>query len=311
VQVLDDPTKPFDDVATSYVERFSRDGVAIGGRLTLDAGPAKGHRLGVGRDGAVVVAYLQMAANELTGEIRTGEVHFRRVTVAGSRLAGAELFVNGGEGNDHIIVERVRQNLFVNINGIVERFNAADVQFLSISGLGGDDDIVNASAIPSTVSGGDGADTLWGGTGPDRLRGFGANDVLRGGDGTDTLFGDTGSDVVLGGDDQDLLLGDAGEDTLLGSSGNDTLRGHRGSDRLFGEAGNDTLDGGDADDYLEGGAEHDQLDGGAGRDALFGLAGNDRFFTNDGAADTVRGGVGDDRADADGLDDVLAVESLS
>jgi hypothetical protein len=78
-----------------------------------------------------------------------------------------------------------------------------------------------------------------------------------------------------------------------------------------GRGGNDVLLGGDADDYLEGGAGHDELYGQAGRDALFGLTGNDRLFADDGAADTVRGGPGDDSGNVDVLDDVLTVEAIS
>jgi Ca2+-binding RTX toxin-like protein len=58
------------------------------------------------------------------------------------------------------------------------------------------------------------------------------------------------------------------------------------------------------------GAGHDELYGQDGRDALFGLAGNDRLFADDGAVDTVRGGPGDDSADADLEDDVLSVEDV-
>jgi Ca2+-binding RTX toxin-like protein len=69
--------------------------------------------------------------------------------------------------------------------------------------------------------------------------------------------------------------------------------------------------GGDADDYLEGGAGHDELYGQAGSDALFGLTGNDRLFADDAAADTVRGGPGDDSGNVDDEDDVLDVEALT
>ncbi|HEV2292603.1 MAG TPA: hypothetical protein VGR35_02030, partial [Tepidisphaeraceae bacterium] len=158
VYAQDESTEDFDApprVATTYVERFTREGVSITGPVALDVGPAEAHRVGVGRDGAGVVAYLQQPAIELgfgpffTGEL-PGEVHFRRLTVAGTRLDGAELYVNGADGNDHIIVERVRDRLWVNVNGIVEGFNAADVQFLSISGLGGDDDVVDTSGLQCT-----------------------------------------------------------------------------------------------------------------------------------------------------------------
>jgi Ca2+-binding RTX toxin-like protein len=261
-------------------------------------------RIGAEALGSAVVGYVMRSGDEVRHRQPAGDDVL-------TELRGAELFVNGTEGNDHIIVERVRENLFVNVNGLVERFNASAVQFLSVNGFASDDDIVNATALPATIHGGDGADTIWGGVGPDRIRGFGGNDALRGGDGADQLFGDAGSDLLNGGDDNDELLGDLGEDTLIGSTGNDVLRGHRGSDALHGEAGGDTLDGGDAGDYLEGGAGHDALTGGAGADALFGLAGNDRLFAADDFADTVRGGAGDDAADADALDDVLTVETIT
>ena len=306
---------PRDGVDTAYAARFDAAGAFDANRgyvpFATDVS-SDDARFGDGRfrpslevnASGTIAAYKMRSSDELrTRRLRIGQ--------NGADLRGSELYVDGTDGDDHIIVETVRDRVYVNVNGTVQRFAASAVQFLSISGYGGDDDIVNATALPATIHGGDGFDTIWGGTGPDRIRGFGGNDRLFGGDGDDQVFGDAGSDHVSGGDDNDNLQGDVGEDTLLGGSGNDLLLGHRGSDRLFGEAGNDVLLGGDADDYLEAGAGHDELYGQAGRDALFGLSGNDRLFADDGATDTVRGGPGDDSGNVDDEDDVLAVEAVT
>jgi Ca2+-binding RTX toxin-like protein len=298
-------------VVTSYVQRFNAAGVAIEGPVALDVEPAHSHRIGTDAIGSAVLAYIQSPESSFYG-LDPGAVHARRLGVTTSRIQGSELFVDGTDGNDHIIVERVRNNLFVNVNGDVEKFNALAIGFVSIAGYGGDDDVVNATALPATIHGGDGADTLWGGIGPDSLRGQGANDVLRGGDGDDLLFGDVANDLLHGGDGQDVLDGQLHEDTLFGAAGNDVLRGSSGSDKLYGEGGNDLLSGGDADDYLEGGAGHDELGGGAGFDALFGLAGNDRLFGSGSVdTDTLRGGIGDDSAFVDDDDNVRDVEAVT
>ena len=298
-------------VVTSYVQRFNAAGVAIEGPAALDVGPAHSHRIGTNATGAAVLAYIQSPASSFYA-LDPGAVHARRLSATPSRIQGSELFVDGTDGSDHIIVERVRNNLFVNVNGVVEKFNALAVQFLSVAGHGGGDDVINATALPATIHGGDGADTLWGGTGPDSIRGQGANDVLRGGDGDDLLFGDNANDLLHGGDGQDVLDGQLHEDTLFGAAGNDVLRGSSGSDKLYGEGGNDLLSGGDADDYLEGGAGHDELGGGAGFDALFGLAGNDRLFGSGSVdTDTLRGGIGDDSAFVDDDDNVRDVEAVT
>ena len=126
-----------------------------------------------------------------------------------------ELFVEGTNAADHIIVERTMTRVFLNINGSVQGFDAGDVLFLSISGHGGDDDIINASFIPSTIHGGDGNDTIWGGVGRDSLRGFGGNDSLRGGHGDDVLAGDDGDDTLHGGDGSDILTGGPGANMQL------------------------------------------------------------------------------------------------
>lgn len=311
---------PERDVSTIYARRYDAAGAPdAADPIVLNATPYDNHgsqeryirpHVAPDSDGSVVAVYVQPTSP--SNETYVGPAYQRRLTVRVARLAGAELYVDGTEGDDHIIIERVRQNLFVNVNGIVERFNAADVQFLTINGFGGDDDVDNATAIPSTIHGGDGHDTIWGGTGADRILGLGGDDFLRGGDGDDTVFGNNGGDSLNGGDGSDHLSGDAGEDSLYGSSGNDLLRGHRGSDSLYGEAGDDTLDGGDASDYFEGGAGHDALIGGGGADRLFGLAGNDRIHAaGDGFGDTVRGALGIDCAEVDELDDVLGVEGAS
>jgi Ca2+-binding RTX toxin-like protein len=162
----------------------------------------------------VVVGYLQ-GPFTIIEPAHTGAPAFRRLSTAFAELKGAELFVNSTNGDDHIIVERVHDDLFMNLNGIVQRLDANAVRSLSISGLGGDDDVVNATALPTTIDGGDGKDTIWGGIGPDSIRGQGGEDRLHGGDGNDLLFGDTANDTLHGGDGTDTLWGGTGADELL------------------------------------------------------------------------------------------------
>jgi Ca2+-binding RTX toxin-like protein len=126
----------------------------------------------------------------------------------------------------------------------------------------------------------------------------------------------------------EILIGGSGDDlfrprdnrvgyTVFGGAGDDTMQiGHR-NDVIFGEAGDDDIDGGSGSDQVEGGAGNDTIrsyDGASrfnGFDSLFGSDGNDTFLTDDGVADRLRGGPGNDSADVDPLDDVLEVETVT
>jgi Ca2+-binding RTX toxin-like protein len=69
------------------------------------------------------------------------------------------------------------------------------------------------------------------------------------------------------------------------------------------------IDGLGGNDRVDGGAGNDRLNGGSGHDVLVGGAGNDWIDSKDGAADTVSGGPGVDRAVVDPrLDHVTSVE---
>ena len=63
--------------------------------------------------------------------------------------------------------------------------------------------------------------------------------------------------------------------TVTGTAGNDTLNGTPGNDTIDGLAGNDFISGLAGDDNLYGGFGDDSLDGGAGRDRIAGGPGND------------------------------------
>jgi Ca2+-binding RTX toxin-like protein len=97
---------------------------------------------------------------------------------------------------------------------------------------------------------------------------------------------------------------------IRGLAGNDeiTLPTVPGSTSLlYGAA---IVDGGDGNDVILGakGFAGDVLIGGAGADVLDGGLGNDQLFAADGAADTVRGGLGTDSAETDAFDTLDAVE---
>lgn len=177
----------------------------------------------------------------------------------------------------------------------------------------GDDTFFNGTAVPSTVSGGDGDDVITGGAGDDVILGQAGNDRIDGGDGGDQISGNAGNDVITGGagmddirgqagnddldggaGDGDVLRGGDGKDTLRGGDGNDTLYGDAGNDTVYGDAGNDRLFGGDGDDDLEGGYGSDELYGQAGDDVLDAVYGygadylfGDEAFENNLGADVI------------------------
>ena len=240
------PGAPHFEATTLHARRFDAAGQRVG-FVTLynqllnlgreyDVLPV----VGVGPDGKSVVAYSEFIGGET--------VRFRK-ELPDFELVGSELFVNGTDFADRITVNRRGSDLVVERDdgtvAVAGTFDAAGVRFLSITGYDGDDNIVNATDLPSTIHGGNGHDTIWGGTGSDRIRGFGGNDSLRGGDGNDDVLGDNGDDTLHGGDGTDTLTGGPGEDALLfGEVVDRTVRGvsfDRGVLRFAGGAGNDIV----------------------------------------------------------------------
>ena len=78
----------------------------------------------------------------------------------------------------------------------------------TVSAGDGADNLTNLTSIPSTLSGGDGNDSLAGGSG---------NDILRGNKGVDTHAGGAGDDFIdARGDRGDIVTCGDGNDTVLG-----------------------------------------------------------------------------------------------
>ncbi len=115
------------------------------------------------------------------------------------------LTLTGTSGADTLVVNQSGNTLVAE----GQTFNAALVNRVVITGLGGNDVIRNNTAKPSTLYGGMGNDTVVGGT---------VNDVLFGGQGTDTLNGRGGIDRVVGGSGTDTLVDAIGGDTLTQGS---------------------------------------------------------------------------------------------
>jgi Ca2+-binding RTX toxin-like protein len=207
----------------------------------------------------------------------------------------------------------------------------------TMTGGGGNDELVVNPAAPTTLAGGDGNDTLWGGTLGNRLEGGPGRDVFYGGGGPETMVGGTGDDqyvirnaatVVIeasgGGTDtvwvevdgytmpfrveigrllaaNATLAGTGSGDVMAAQAAGATLEGADGADELWAAASGSTLRGGEGLDTLRGSLGDDVLEGGAGSDQLVGLGGADRFVF--GMADWGQDEVfGFDAAQGDRLD---------
>lgn len=247
---------------------------------------------------------------------------------------GAQIYVDGSDYNDHIVIQamnvttgvvtlRLEQwtagNQFS--NGI--RISAKTVQLnagraldsyapVFIDSKGGNDRIVNSTAGTMTVYTGDGADFVSGGGGSEYIDagdGFdivyanGGNDIVTARAGDDTVWGGTGNDTIYGDEGEDRLRGNEGYDTIIGGLGNDGMYGEGGADRLYGMAGDDYGRGDETGqvwaDYLSGGEGNDVMDGGHGPDTINGDWGND----------TLHGGLGNDTLHGGDADDLVLGEN--
>jgi Ca2+-binding RTX toxin-like protein len=211
---------------------------------------------------------------------------------------------------------------------------------ITVSAGDGADSVTNTTATRSTLSGGDGNDSLSGGAGNDTLRGNKGVDTHAGGAGDDLIDarGDRG-DVVSCGDGNDTVLADAADSIALdcetvdrgilpptpppgppppapsavallgpaetrtlapGACANDMV-GTPANDRLAGTRLGDNLMGLQGDDTLKGLRGDDCVFGGVGSDRLTGARGDDRLLGDDSAT----GVGGNDRMFGNGGDDLL------
>jgi hypothetical protein len=110
----------------------------------------------------------------------------------------------------------------------------------------------------------------------------------------------------IGNNEANTLTGTDGNDNIYGLGSADTLNGLGGNDEISGNGGADTLNGGEGDDIVVGGAGVDMINTGNSTDFTNGQSGTDLFHSEDGNAETVCIGEGDQAGFWDGdLDTIV------
>jgi len=218
------------------------------------------------------------------------------------------------EGNDDANVLTVgiaNQSFNIRFDDEVFRFAAADVAGILVTTRGGNDDINLNVDVPSTVSAGDGSDTI-------RITGS-ADDSVMTGEGSDFVQTGGGDDHIVAEEAATILSGDGddvigtpfgsmngyleidagagndqihtnGSDSVIwAGDGNDLIEDEdsgdpRGFDRINGESGDDTINGNGGVDIITGGPGNDQIDAGLGMNTVeevtsLGLDFRERGFT--------------------------------
>jgi Ca2+-binding RTX toxin-like protein len=181
---------------------------------------------------AAVVAALGVlagAGNASTGKAEKDRHQHARADIKRPKLRHGALTVTGTDAGDAIAL-RLRAGDPATIEVDAGADGSADFSFdrdrvTSIAvDAGAGDDIVRiddgngsfTDAIPTTIDGGDGNDTLAGGKG---------GEVLAGGAGNDSIDGNGGADVASMGSGDDTFVWDPGDgsDTVEGGDGADTM----------------------------------------------------------------------------------------
>src|SRR6266566_7754002 len=238
-------------------------------------------------------------------------------------LQNGVLNVTGSDGNDNIRLAISGDQIVVQEDSGNTSFAVSDVTSIQVHAGAGDDhvqldpDVIGADIQgeggDDTLIGGNGDDTLEGGAGNDTLDGKGGADILDGGGGfdsadyrfrTENLFitlNDQADDGADGGSEGDNVLsnvervvGGSGDDIIVGDDADNSISAGAGNDTVQGGGGNDSIEGDAGDDWLIGDAGDDRITGGPGQDLMEGRGGDDTFVAQDGEADNIDGGTGND-----------------
>lgn len=319
------PSRPSSSRKARGAGRFAMEGLEAREMMAADALQAATTGLSTPQPQAVLVgpavAGPQVGPVQYTTSAFTFDAPITRTTgelyvdptpgpVLGAKLENGVLSVTGSHNADNVFI--FARNGLIEVREVVSETTLlsvpqSQVQSIVVHANGGNDWVKvdhETIAVPTSLFGEGGDDTLQGGAGSDSLYGGSGNDELLGYAGGDTLKGEQGDDLLIGGAGADYLFGGAGNDYLVGGDGNDILQGEDGNDQLFGEGGSDSLFGGAGQNLLDGGAGNDYLYGGDDIDAIYGGDGNDniRAFGGD---DRIRGEGGDDTVDAGLGNDII------
>ncbi|MDO5296329.1 MAG: M91 family zinc metallopeptidase [bacterium] len=238
---------------------------------TVDGGFEKA-RIALGTDGDDTITVTMNESGNLVVTVNDEQSEFSPRDPNGMLLV-----IDGGKGNDTIIVDK-KVTVPLRLTGgqgddtivggsgndiIIDNYGSNKID----GGAGDDIIIAHGLDLPANGQG----STINGGTGRDYIEGSNAKDILSGGDGYDVIYG-------LGGDDE--IHGGAGNDYLDGGEGDDTISGDEGNDNLVGGKGNDILSGGAGDDLLIGASGHDTMSGDAGRDRVISNGSGDQIASD-------------------------------
>lgn len=236
-------------------------------------------------NGGLAIVGIEVALEESPGEERS---HANEVISGANTLNFPSTVVIedviGGAGHDHI------------------HGNTANNRLFGSSG----NDLLNGRKGHDTLNGGPGDDTY------EFHDGWGSDTITADTSGAaDSLdFVNVNSSVIVILDDRPEPFPEvrSGQDTVnfsstvviervFGSdSGSDYIDGNASDNFLAGRGGDDSLWGNDGDDRLFADDGNDGINGGGGNDTFFGGPGDDLIFAQDGEADTIYCGPGNDVA---------------
>ncbi|MBZ0129747.1 MAG: M10 family metallopeptidase C-terminal domain-containing protein [Rhodobacteraceae bacterium] len=208
-----------------------------------------------------------------------------------SDVVGASEYLNGGSGNDRVLLTGAGTFSFGNsfdVSSVEEiEFNADGIddktmtmgsqeldsasEWLNVhidgnNTLGADDTIeitMTTSNLTlagwtfedwkSASAGANNTDRIYiyGSISANTITGSSEDDIIDGGGGNDTINGGDGDDILTGGAGTDTLNGDGGNDTITSDADGGTYNGGAGNDLMYSASGAEWMDGGSGTDTID------------------------------------------------------------